>query len=127
MLDINPDTIYRLIDLAREFHSRETVAETEDAVHADDEWAAQLLADHGDDATFEEFKSIVDDLEPGQQQQLVALLWLGREDYSLDEWDEAVDEAQYHWTPHTAQYLLGHPYLADHLEKGLEEHGYSSA
>lgn len=63
-------------------------------------------------------------MEPDQQ-QMVALLWLGREDYSIDEWDDAVEEARYNWSDHTAECLMAHPYLADHLTAGLDLHGYS--
>lgn len=124
MLDVNPDTVCRLIDLAREFHAQEEVVIPDEPESPGDDWAIQILAAHGSDATFQEFKTIVEDLEPDQQQQVVALLWLGREDYSIDEWEEAVEEARYNWSDHTAEYLMAHPYLADHLALGLELHGY---
>lgn len=125
MLDINPDTVCRLVDLAREFHAQEAVIIPDEPEGPGDDWSVEVLAPHADDAAFQEFKSIIEDLEPDQQQQVVALLWLGREDYSIDEWDEAVDEASYNWSDHTAEYLMAHPYLADHLTQGLEAHGYS--
>jgi len=31
------------------------------------------------------------------------------------------------WTPHTAEYLLARPLVADHLEEGLSQMGYSCA
>jgi len=84
-----------------------------------------VLADHVDDATYQEFRATVNDLEPDQQHQLVALLWLGRGDYDIAEWDEALAEARRSWTKRTADYLIAHPLLADHLEDALEQLGYS--
>jgi Protein of unknown function (DUF3775) len=84
-----------------------------------------VLADHADDPTYREFRVTVNDLEPDQQQQLVALLWLGRGDYDIAEWDEALAEARRSWTKRTADYLIAHPLLADHLEDALDQLGYS--
>lgn len=125
MLDINPDTVCHLIELAREFHAQEAVVIPDEPETPSDDWSVEVLAPHVDNTAFQEFKSVIEDLEPDQQQQVVALLWLGREDYSIEEWDEAVDEARYNWSDHTAEYLMAHPYLADHLTQGLEAHGYS--
>lgn len=124
MLDVNPETVCRLIALAREFHAQEAVVIPEVPESPGDDWAVQVLASHQSDETFQEFKSIVEDLEPDQQQQVVALLWLGRDDYSVEEWQQAVEEARYNWSNHTAEYLMAHPYLADHLLQGLQAHGY---
>ena len=89
-----------------------------------DDWARQVLADHVDDPTFQEVKAAIDDLEPDQQVTLVALMWLGRGDYSADEWDSAVAAAQDGWNERTAEYLLGTPMLADFLSEALDELGY---
>jgi hypothetical protein len=90
-----------------------------------DDWARQILADHAGDPTYQEIKTTIDDLEPDQQVTLVALMWLGRGDYSSDEWEVAVETAQDSWNERTAEYLLGTPLLADYLSEGLDELGYS--
>ncbi|MBD3655114.1 MULTISPECIES: DUF3775 domain-containing protein [Marinobacter] len=127
MLDVNPDTVCRLIQLAREFHAQEEVVipNTPIDVNASDDWHIQMLASHAGDATLAEFRSIIDDLEPDQQQQVVALLWLGRGDYSLDEWSRAVSDATDAWNEYTADYLIAHPLLPDYLAEGLDLHDYS--
>lgn len=125
MLDVNPATVCFLIDKAHEFHVKEEVVLPDTPGSPSEDWALQVMADHVDDSTFLEFKSTVADLEPDQQAQLVALLWLGRGDYAVEEWDEAVAEAGRLRNKRTAEYLIAHPLLADYLEEGLELLGYS--
>ena len=94
---------------------------------AGDDWAMQVLADHMDDMSVQEIKVAVEDLSPEQQAELVALMWLGRGDYALEEWGEASAEALDRCLDNgnTAGYLLAHPMVSDHLEEGLIAHGYS--
>ena len=84
-----------------------------------------MLADHFDDATYQEFRATVNDLEPDQQHQLVALLWPGRGDYATAEWAGAPAAAPRNWTKRPADYLIAHPLLADYLEDALEQLGHS--
>ena len=93
MLEINSETVCRLVILAKEFHAQEEVVIPEEPGNPSGDWAQQILASHIDDDTYREFKSIVRDLEPDQQHHLVALMWLGRGDYMQDEWDDAVEYA----------------------------------
>jgi hypothetical protein len=67
----------------------------------------------------------IKDLEPNQKATLVALMWLGRGDYTLDDWEATMEEATDNLTDHTGAYLMGHPLLADYLLEGLSQHGYS--
>lgn len=123
MLDVNPDTVCRLIDIAREFHAQEAV-DLPDEPGAPDDVSEKVLAEYSGDALLDEFRAVVDDLEPDQQQQVVGLLWLGRGDYELDEWDDALAYAADAWNEATADYLIAHPLLADYLVEGLDQHGY---
>ncbi|WP_461480647.1 DUF3775 domain-containing protein [Porticoccus sp.] len=125
MLNVNPETVCRLINLARGFQAQEDVTFPEEQENASGDWAIQLLASHPDDSTFLEFKSIIDDLEPDQQWEVVALQWLGRGDFTKDEWTEAVAEATNSWNARTAEYLIAHPLLPDDLQEGLDILGYS--
>jgi len=125
MLNINPDTVCFLISKARVFHSKEDVVMPDVEGSPSEDWALQALADHADDAVFQEFKTTIADLEPDQQHAVVALMWIGRGEFSADEWDLAMDEARNEWTESTAEYLIGHPQLADYLLEGLDALGYS--
>lgn len=123
MLNVSGATVCHLVELARHFHAQEAVTIPQTPEDVDDDWPAQVLASHRDDPVLAEFHAVINDLEPDQQQAVVALLWLGRGDFSYEEWDEALDLARTEWRSGTADYLLAHPLLADHLEDGLAEFG----
>ncbi|NNC64762.1 MAG: DUF3775 domain-containing protein, partial [Gammaproteobacteria bacterium] len=74
--------------------------------------------------SYQEVNTTVDDLEPDQQVTLVALMWLGRGDYAVEEWDSAIENAKDSWNERTAEYLLGTPLVADYLAEGLDGLGY---
>lgn len=120
MLNINPDTVCSIIQKYQEFHAKEAVSiPHEQEVDADDDWAMQILADHIDDPTLQELKAVIADLGPEYQTELVALMWLGRGDYTIEEWDDALKDARDAWTPRTAEYLAATPLVADYLQEGL--------
>jgi hypothetical protein len=125
MLNLNPDTVCFLISKARVFHSQEDVVFPEITDSPSEDWGLQALAAHSGDSVFQEFKSTIDDLEPDQQQEVVALMWLGRDEFSVDEWEAAREEARDSWTENTAEYLIAHPQLSDYLLEGLDLLGYS--
>ena len=84
-----------------------------------------ILEDYADDPTFEELKSFLESLNDDEVEDLLALTWLGRGDYSLDDWDEILGEVRDVRERHTVDYLLGTPLLPDYLEGGLAEFGLS--
>ncbi len=128
-LELNRDTIRFVIDTAREFHAREEIIFPEEPENANEDLALQVSTDFGDDPYYQEMKSTINDLEPDQQVSLVALMWVGRGDYSLKEWGDALRHAEDSANDHTADYLIGTPLLSDYLEEGIEifELGESSA
>jgi len=67
----------------------------------------------------EELLGAIRSLNDDERIRLVALAWVGRGTYSLEEWREAVDTARTEHSRRTADYLLGLPLLGDYLEDGL--------
>jgi len=124
MLEVNPETVCFLIDKAREFHAKEEVVLPDAPDSPTEDWGRQALADHEGDMTLQEFQSTFDNLEPDQQQSVVALMWLGRGEFEADEWQQALEEARLEWNENTANYLMAHPLLADYLSEGLDLLGY---
>jgi hypothetical protein len=125
MLNINPETVCFIIAKARQFHAKEEVVITEVPYSSSDDWALQILANHIEDATVRELKATVRDLEPDQQAELIALLWLGRGDYLVSDWEAAKADAASSLIDITdpAAYLLAHPLAADFLMEGLYQQG----
>ena len=124
-MEINPDIVCFLISKAKEFHAKEAVVIPEEPMNSSDDWALQILADHTEDLDYQEFSATIDDLEPDQQVELVALMWLGRGDYEEEQWEEARATAQRRRTKRTAEYLITTPLVADYLEEGLAILGYN--
>lgn len=123
-LDLNRDIIDGIIDKAHEFNEREDVTPLEDETEpeiGDAELSGQMASRYGADPFYQQLKSTIDDLAPEQQITLVTLMWVGRGDYSIDEWDDALEHAEESWNDHTADYLIGTPLLADYLTEALEQ------
>ena len=74
-----------------------------------------------------EFYGFVDQLTEDEQYGLVAVFWIGRGSFEPDDLAEALRTAESEATTTTAEYLLGSPHLADHLEAGLEALGIDSS
>lgn len=53
-------------------------------------------------------------------------MWVGRGTYATAQWKEARFVAAEEATHLTSEYLLGTPLLADYLEDGLYQLGYTS-
>ena len=122
MLSVNPETVRFIIDKAQAFHAKEALSIPEDPDGPlDDDWATQVLTDHADDPARAEIMAAVEDLEPDQQVMLVALMWLGRGDYSMVEWDAALAHAEDSWNEHSADYLIGTAMLGEYFSEGLQQ------
>ena len=125
MLDINPEIVCHVIEQAREFHADEDLGLKGAPEGPDDESALKVLAELRTNERFALAQAAIDDLEPDQQQTLVALMWVGRGDFDAADFDSALQTAQEAWTPRTAEYLLATPLVADYLEEALAQLGYA--
>lgn len=123
MLDLNPDSVLQIAEKAREFQSEDLLSSDETAEPTSVEAVEAAAQWHGDPA-YIELKQAIEDLEPDQQSTLVALMWLGRGDYAMDEWSNALEYAADVQDDATADYLIATPLLADYLLEGLSQHGY---
>ena len=73
-----------------------------------------------------ELRAFIDRMDEEAQAALVAVMWIGRGAFEVEEWDEAFETAINEATTPTADYLIGTPHLADHLEAGLDAMGISA-
>src|SRR5215475_4907303 len=124
-LSILPEKVCFFIQKAREFDVKDVVTDPDSASNAADDAMLSVLEDHGDDPTYQELRTFINALTEDEQVDLVALTWLGRGDGEVADWDDLREEAARLHNKRTAQYLLGKPMLADHLQEGLSSLGYS--
>lgn len=121
MLEISPRKIARVIIRAREIDAK--VARWDapgDSVDAD-----SILESRRGDATEQELRTYIADLNDDEKASLVAVMWIGRETFDAAELADAIQTAKEEATSPTEDYLLGVPLLSDYLEDGLEALGYS--
>jgi hypothetical protein len=124
-LSISREKICFFILKAREFDVKDAVTDPDSGSNPTDDEMLAVLEDHPDDPTLQELTTFIDALTEDEQIDLVALTWLGRGDGTIAEWDALRQEAARLHNNRTAAYLIGKPMLADHLEEGLSQFGYT--
>ena len=124
-LTISPEKVCFLIIKAREFDAKDIVTEPDTGSNPSDDRDVAVLEDHGNDPAVQEIASLINALSVDEQIDLVALTWLGRDDYTAEDWAEVREEAARQHNNRTAAYLLGTPTVGDFLEEGLSMLGYS--
>jgi len=129
-MDIAVETVCYVINRAREVLADLDPLDDEPGHHAGDDAMRDDLPeeDDGGDAgnpELDDLKAFIDSLNEDEQADLVALTWIGRGTYTADDWDEAVEIAHEEHPKRVARYLLSQPLLADELEEGLSELGFS--
>jgi Protein of unknown function (DUF3775) len=121
-IEISPAKVGFVIVKAREIAAK--VAAWDDSATSDHD-AESILESFSDDATQDELKGFIRDLNEDEQASLVALAWIGRGSFAPEELDEALATAHSERTTRTDDYLLGMPLLPDYLEEALDRLGYS--
>jgi hypothetical protein len=124
-LSISPEKVCYIIVKAREFDAKDVVTDPDDASNPTDDAMVSVLEDHRDDPVVQEIAAAIFAMSEDERVDLVTLVWLGRGDGSLEDWDELRAEAARSHNKRTASYLLGMPLLPDYLAEGLAQLGYS--
>ncbi|MCP3971539.1 MAG: DUF3775 domain-containing protein [Rhodobacteraceae bacterium] len=119
MMQISPRRVAHVIIRAREVDAKVgTWDRPGDTADSD-----SILEARRGDATEAELRAFIRRLPEDEKAELVAIMWIGRETFEAEEWDEAVQTAREEATTPTQNYLLGVPLLSDYLENGLEKLG----
>ncbi len=103
MLEIDPTKVCFIIVKAREFDAKTEVVEPDPGSNPADDGGRAVLEDYPDDPVYEELERLIGSLNEDEQANLVALAWLGRGDYTSEEWDEALATARDRHTGSTAR------------------------
>ncbi len=118
-LTLNPKFLQNLILRTRALMAEDGAASDDEGNYVDDKDPTVPRYDVAD-YTLAEIASEIEDLEPDQQAQLVALMWIGRGDMEPGEWEQALALATERRQGSTSDYLLSHPLLAEHWDEGLD-------
>jgi hypothetical protein len=118
-LNLPLDKVGFIIVKAREYDVKEEDVDPDNGSNPIDDGQTDVLTNKADDPVREELLGAIRGLNDDERIRLVALAWLGRGTYDLDEWKEAIATAKSEHSRRTAEYLLGLPLLGDYLEDGL--------
>jgi len=120
-LGISLEKVRFIIVKARQFDAKEGDSDPDEGSNAADDDEVDVLEDKPEeDAVQLELTNFINGLTEEEQVNLVALAWVGRGTYDIEEWDDAIDTARTEHNKRTGQYLLGLPLLGDYLAEGLE-------
>ena len=123
-LTISPQKVVFVIEKAKEIDAKDVVTDPDSGSNPTDDRVVEVLEDHGSDPARAEFAALIASLNIDEQADLVALMWMGRDDYEAEDWDDVRAQAEAAHTDHTGRYLAGTPLLGDLLESGLDTLGY---
>jgi hypothetical protein len=128
MIAISADKVCFVIVKLRQLQAQ--VAGDDDAdsgSNPTDDHFVGALEDDEDDGARTELGDFIAAFNEEETANLVALMWLGRGDGDMEDWDRLVEEAAGAKETPAAHYLMGTPLAADYLEDGLGQHGHSCA
>ena len=118
-LGISVDKVAFIIEKAREYDAKEGDSDPDEGSNPAEDEDLDILEDQPGDSTADELADAIRSLNEEEQVNLVALAWLGRGTYDIDEWSDALRAAREERNGRTAEYLMGLPLLGDYLEDGL--------
>lgn len=125
MLTIPLRKLCYIIQKAHEFDAEMPPDNPDSSPEGTEDQDVAILEARRSNPTFDELVAGINDLNVDERAELIALCWLGRGDFTADEWAEAMAEAAGRSRSHAARYLTGMPLLGDHLEEGLDMLGLS--
>jgi hypothetical protein len=125
-LRISTEKVCYVVVKAREFDVKVAPEWLDDGSNPTDDGMMRILEDYADDPTLAELRSYLRAMDDDELEDLVALTWIGRGDYTIDEWEDLMSEVRdVRASQNTVRYLIGIPLLGDYLEDGLNEFGLS--
>ncbi|MBS0538837.1 MAG: DUF3775 domain-containing protein [Proteobacteria bacterium] len=124
-LAISSEKVAYLIIKAREFDVQDANSDPDSGSNGSDDKMIDVLEDHADNPVRQEIRAFVGGLSEDEKADLIALMQLGREDGTMEEWEAMRAQGLREHGGRVAAYLLGQPMVSDYLEDGLEQFGVS--
>lgn len=121
ILTITPESAFAILLKAREFDVKVLQTDLDSGFNPSDDENVDALEFGPDDNTRNELFSAIRDLNDDEQSDLIALILLGRGDYTLGEWNEARQTASQIGRNHIPAYIAEIPLASDYIEEGLSQ------
>ena len=123
-LSITPDDAFFILSKARQFDAEDREQECE--FDPETPRPPSLVTDEEtDNAVEQELTAAIRRLSYDAQLDLIALIWVGRGDFSLAEWSEAREAAGDIGRQRLPRYVRGIPLVSDYLDEALAQFGFS--
>ncbi|MGY3389636.1 hypothetical protein ACVWW6_002227 [Bradyrhizobium sp. USDA 3311] len=87
-LAISAEKVAFIIEKAREFDVKEAASDPDSGSNPSDDDGIDVLEDTASDPVASELTGFIGALNEDEQLDLVTLMWIGRGDGSVDEWDD---------------------------------------
>ena len=120
-MTLTPDSAFAILLKAREFDAKVDQTDPDSGSNPTDDTSVDALEFGPADATQAELTSAISDLNDDEQRDLVALILLGRGDFTLAEWPEASRAAGEVGRQQIARFVREIPLVSDYLEEGLSQ------
>jgi len=124
-LRISSEKVCAFIEAAREVAGTVPSTAGDRTTTGDDSKLMTIEDNPGEDSRRQQMVEFVAGLTVEEQTDLLALTWLGRGDYDIDEWDDALAEAEARIAARDPDYMIGDAALPEYLGDGLEAFGMS--
>ncbi|HXP05089.1 MAG TPA: DUF3775 domain-containing protein [Stellaceae bacterium] len=125
MLTIPLEKLAFIIIKAREYDAEVPSVDEDSGSNPSDDADRGVLEENPGNPTLQELVDALNGLSELERIEVLALTWLGRGEYSKEEWRDALMESRRVHDAKETDYLVGTPLLADYLEEGLSQLGYS--
>src|SRR5436309_7542304 len=124
-LRISSEKVCALIEAARELAGIVPSTAGDATTTGDDSRLVTLERSPDNDDRRREAIAFIAGLNVDEQTDLLALIWLGRGDYDIEEWDDALTEAEARIAARDPDYMIGDAALPEYLGDALEAFGLS--
>jgi hypothetical protein len=129
-LRISTEKVCAFIETAREVAGKVPSTAGDRTTTGDDSELETIVDEPGQDFYERDHRrgqmvEFVAGLNVEEQTDLLALIWLGRGDYDIADWDDALAEAEARIAARDPDYMIGDPALPQYLGDGLEALGWT--
>ena len=122
-LRISSEKVCALIEAAREIAGIVPSTAGDRTTTGDDSRLTTIEGNPDNDVRRREAVEFIAGLNVEEQSDLLALIWLGRGDYDIAEWDDALSEAEARLAARDPDFMIGDAALPEYLGDGLEAFG----